>query len=158
VFGGPQAHLQSCISPGRLAQARGLAKHTVTAVAAAVVNGKLAVTVAAAAMVLSGAVPAAARAGGTDTGWSMQDSAQHDQAQEMLPPRLALVSHALALAATPARQPVSSSSTTVLGPGSKLQLQAVLARLVAAAEAAEGGCEWLHAYCDFLQRRHRLGS
>jgi hypothetical protein len=46
----------------------------------------------------------------------------------------------------------------VLGVGVRLQLQVVLAWLVATAEAAEGGCEWLHRYCYFLQRRHRLGS
>jgi hypothetical protein len=160
VFGGTQAHLQSCISTGRVAAARGLAKHTVATVAAAVVNGTLAVTVVAAEMVLSSAVPTVVKvkAGGTGRGGLKHDSTQHDQEQEMLPPRLALVSHALALAATPAHQPVISSSTTVLGAGSKLQLQAVLARLVAAAEAAEGGCDCLHGYCDFLQRRHRLVS
>jgi hypothetical protein len=151
VFGGTQAHLQSCLSTGRVAAARGLAKHTVVAVAAAVVNGTLDVAVAAAVLVLAGAVPAAANTSST----------RRDQ--EMLPPKLALVSHALALAATPEPQPVSYSSlvstcsTTALGAGSKLQLEAVLARLVAAAEAAEGGCEWLHGYCDFLHRRHQLG-
>ena len=81
----------------------------------------------------------------------MQESAQHEQ--ERLPPKLALVSHALALAATPAPHLVSLSSAAVLGVGVRL----VLAWLVAAAEAAEGGCEWLQAYCDFLQKRHRLG-
>jgi hypothetical protein len=84
----------------------------------------------------------------------MQELAQHEQ--EQLSPKLALVSHALALAATPAPQPVDSSSTGVMGDEARQHLQAALARL--AAEAAEGGCEWLQAYCDFLQRRHRLGS
>ena len=83
----------------------------------------------------------------------MQESAQHDQ--EQLPPKLALVSHALALAATPAPQPVGSGSTSAMGVEARQRLQAALARL--AAESAEGGCEWLQAYCDFLQRRHRLG-
>jgi hypothetical protein len=83
----------------------------------------------------------------------MQESAQHDQ--EQLPPKLALVSHALALAATPAPQPVGSSSTGGMGAAARQHLQAALARL--AAESAEGGCEWLQAYCDFLQRRHRVG-
>ena len=85
----------------------------------------------------------------------MQEPVQHDQAQ--LSPKLALVSHALALAATPAPQPVGSGSTGVTRSCTHMRqhLQAVLARL--AAEAAEGGCEWLQAYCDFLQRRHRLG-
>jgi hypothetical protein len=78
----------------------------------------------------------------------MQESAQHNQ--EQLPPRLALVSHALALAVTP--QLVSSSSTTTL------QLRhTALEQLVAVVETA-GGCEWLGGYCDFLQRLHRLGS
>ena len=83
----------------------------------------------------------------------MQEPAQHEQ--EQLSPKLALVSHALALAATPAPRPVGSGSTGVMGAEAKQHLQAALARL--AADAAEGGCEWLHAYCDFLQRRHRLG-
>jgi hypothetical protein len=65
------------------------------------------------------------------------------------PVRLALVSHALVLDATP---------TAVIGAEARQQLQAALARLVAAAEAAEGGCEWLQGHCDFLQRRHRLGG
>jgi hypothetical protein len=82
----------------------------------------------------------------------MQEPAQHEQ--EQLSPKLALVSHALALTATPAPQPVGSSSSGVAGAEARQHLQAALARL--AAESAEGGCEWLQAYCDFLQRRHRL--
>jgi hypothetical protein len=137
VFGGTHAHLQSCISTGRVAPERGLATQ---AVAAVDVQG--------------------AKDAGSDRGGPMQESAQQDQ--EQLPPKLALVSHALALAATPKAQPISSSSTgagsPVLGAEARQQLQTALARLVAAAKAAEGGCEWLHAYCDFLQRRHWLGS
>jgi hypothetical protein len=68
---------------------------------------------------------------------------------------LALVSHALALVATPVPQPVGSGSTGGTGAEARHHLQAALARL--APEAAEGGCEWLQAYCDFLQRRHRVG-
>ena len=83
----------------------------------------------------------------------MQEPVQ--QEQEQLSPKLALVSHALALAATPAPQPVGSGSTGVMGAEAGQHLQAALARL--AAESAEGGCEWLQAYCDFLQRRHRVG-
>jgi hypothetical protein len=78
----------------------------------------------------------------------MQESAKHDQ--EQLPPRLALVSHALALAVTPAPQPDSSSLTTTM------QQHTALEQLVAAAEIV-GGCEWLWGYCNFLQRRHRQG-
>jgi ankyrin repeat protein len=147
VFGGTQAHLQSCISMGRVAAAaRGLATQTALPV---VDSG----TVAAAP---AGAVPAAKRAKvGDSTGGCgpMQEPAQHEH--EQLSPKLVLVSHALALAATPAPHLVSLSlsSAAVLGIGVRL----VLAWLVAAAEAAEGGCEWLQAYCDFLQRRHRLG-
>jgi hypothetical protein len=146
VFGGTLAHLQSCISTGRVAAARGLVMQTATS--SAVVDGA---TVAAEA---AGAVPAAKRAkvGDTDRGGPMQEPAQHEQ--EQLTPKLALVSHALALAATPAPQHVGSGSTGVMGAEAR-HLQAALARL--AAEAAEGGCEWLQAYCDFLQRRHRLG-
>jgi hypothetical protein len=125
VFGGTLAHLQSCISTGRGAAARGLATQTAAA-AATVVDGA---TVAAEA---ESAVPA-----------------------EQLSPKLALVSHALALAATPAPQPVECSSTGAMGDEARQHLRAALACL--AAEAAEGGCEWLQAYCDFLQRRHRLG-
>jgi ankyrin repeat protein len=141
VFEGTQAHLQSCISTGRVAVAGGLATQMAVSVVEAVIG-------AAVAMVSEGAVPTAKmeKVGGTSSGQLMQE-----------PVRLALVSHALVLGATPAPQPVSSSSTTVLSFGVRLQLQVVLARLVAAAEAAEGGCEWLCRYCDFLQRRHRLG-
>jgi hypothetical protein len=135
VFGGTQEHLQSCISMGRVVAARGKAT--------AVVDGAVAAATAA-------AVPVAKRA---KVAGASIDSV-HDQ--EQLPPRLSLVSHALALAATPVPQPVGSSSTTVLGVGARLQLRVVLIGLGAAAEAAEGGCEWLHAYCNFLQWRHRL--
>jgi hypothetical protein len=146
VFGGTLAHLQSCISTGRVAAARELA--TQTAAALPVVDGA---TVAAEA---AGAVPAAKRAEVSDTGRGgpMQEPALHEQ--EQLSPKLALVSYALALAATPAPQLVGSGSTGVTGAKARQHLQAALARL--AAESAEGGCEWLRAYCDFLQRRHRL--
>jgi hypothetical protein len=151
VFGGTLAHLQSCISTGRVAAARELA--TQTAAAVPVVDGA---TVAAEA---AGAVPAAKRSevGGAGKGGPMQEPAQHEQEQlsPTMPPQLALVSHALALAATPAPQPVGSGSTGVMDAEARQHLQAALARL--AAESAEGGCEWLQAYCDFLQRRHRLG-
>jgi hypothetical protein len=153
VFGGTQAHLQACISLGRVATtARGLAMQTVAAADSPVGDKGGAV-----AAETDGVMPAAkrARVGGTGRGGSMQQPAQHGQVQ--LPPKLALMSHALALAATPAPHPVSSSSTGVLGVGARQQLEAALSRLVAAAEAAEGGCEWLHGYCDFLQRRHRIG-
>jgi ankyrin repeat protein len=144
VFGGTLAHLQSCISTGRVAVARELATQTAAAV---VVDGA---TVAAEA---EGAVPAAKRAkvGGTGRGGPRQElaSAKHDQ--ERLP-KLALVSHALALAATPAPQPFGSSSAGVMGAEARKHLQAALAYL--AAESTEGGCEWLQAYCNFLQRRH----
>jgi hypothetical protein len=75
------------------------------------------------------------------------------QMQE-LSPKLALVSHALALAVTPAPQPIHG----MMGLEAMQQLQATLARLDVAEDAPEGGCEWLHRYCDFLQRRYRLGS
>jgi hypothetical protein len=133
VFGGTLAHLQSCISTGRVAAARGLA--TQTAAASAVVDG----------------ATVAAEEAGTGRGGPMQEPAQHEQ--EQLSPKMALVSHALALATTPAPQPVGSGSTGVAGAEARQRLQAALARL--AADATEGGCEWLQAYCDFLQRRHR---
>jgi hypothetical protein len=104
----------------------------------------------------AGAVPAAKRAkvgGSTGRGGPTQEPAQHNQGK--LSPKLALVSHALALAATPAPQPVGSGSIGVVGAEARQHLQAALARL--AAESTEEGCEWLQAYCDFLQRRHRLG-
>jgi hypothetical protein len=158
VFGGTLAHLQSCISTGRVAAARELA--TQTAATASVVDG---VTVAAEE---AGAVLAAKRSevGDTGRGGPMQEPAQHEQEQHS--PKLALVSHALALAATPVPQHVGSGWTGVprsytrrsqraMGAEVRQRMQAALARL--AAESAEGGCEWLQAYCDFLQRRHRLG-
>jgi hypothetical protein len=136
VFGGTQMHLQSCISAGRVAPGRGLATQTVAAVD------------------VHGAV--AAEAASSGRGGPMHELAQHDQVQ--LSPKLALVSHVLALAATPKSPLINSSSTgagsPVLGAEAREQLQTALARLSAAAQAAEGGCEWLHAYCDFLQRRH----
>jgi hypothetical protein len=127
VFGGTLAHLQSCISTGRVAavSGSGLATQTATAAPAEAYG-------ATAAAEAESAVPA-----------------------EQLSPKLALVSHALALAATPAHQPVDRSSTGAMGDEARQHMQAALAHL--AAEAAEGGCEWLKAYCDFLQRRHRLG-
>jgi ankyrin repeat protein len=164
VFGGTQAHLQSCISTGRVTAAtRGLLQQTVA---------RAVVTVAAA--VTDGAV-LTANDRDTRRGGLMQELAQHDQEHSL--PKLALVSHAVALAidipaATPSPPPVmpeSSSSTRLLGAGvrqqqlqealARLATEALLttealARLVGAAEAAEGGCEWLRAYWDFLQRRH----
>jgi hypothetical protein len=147
VFGGTLAHLQSCISTGRVAAARGLATQTVTA---SPVVGSAAVAAEAA-----GAVPAAktVELGDPGRGRPMQEPAQHEQEQQS--PKMALVSHALALAATPAPQPVGSGSTGVMGVEARQHLRAALAHF--AAEAAEGGCEWLQAYCDFLQRRHRMG-
>jgi hypothetical protein len=117
VFGGTLAHLQSSISTGRVAAARGSGLATQTA------------------------APAPAEACGTTAAAEAESAVPAEQ----LLPKLALVSHALALAATPVPHPGAS----------RLNLQAALARL--AAESAEGGCEWLQAYCDFLQRRHRLG-
>jgi ankyrin repeat protein len=129
VFGGTQVHFQSCISTERVAPGRGLAMQ---AVAAADAHG--------------------AKDAGSGRGGPMQELAQHDQVQ--LLPKLALVSHALALAATPKSQPISSSSTgagaPVLGAEARQQLQTVLRQ-------GSSSCEWLHAYCDFLQRRHSLG-
>jgi hypothetical protein len=136
AFGGTQTHLQSCVSTGRVAAAKGLVMQPVAADApVAAVGGAVSAQA-------DGAVPAAKRAkvGGTGGGGQMQPPAQHDQ--EQLPPKLALVSHALALAATLAAQPVSSSSTTVLGVGARLQLQVVLTWLVAAAEAADCTTHW----------------
>jgi ankyrin repeat protein len=139
VFGGTQVHLQSCISMGRVAPEKGLVAQ---AVAVVDVHG--------------------AKNARSDRGRPMQHlhSVQHDQ--EPLPPKLALVSHAMALVATPNPHPIISSFTgagsPVLGAEARQQLQTALTRLIAAATAADGGCEWLHAYCDFLQRRHRLGS
>jgi hypothetical protein len=73
-------------------------------------------------------------------------------------PRLALVSHALALAATPMAECQEGYSAIL--PGRKQLLQMVKAQLVDVAEAAgDGGCEWLHAYWHFIQqRRGLLGS
>jgi hypothetical protein len=129
VFGGTLEHLQSCISMGRVSAA------------------------AAAAVVVDATVAAEPEGGNSGRGGPMQESAQDDQAQ--LPPRLALVSHALALGAIPAPQPAGSGSTGGIGAETRHHLQAALARL--APEAAAGGCEWLQAFCDFLQRRHRVG-
>jgi ankyrin repeat protein len=148
VFGGTQAHLQSCISTGRVTAAtRGLLQQTVAGAVATV-----------AAAVTDGAV-LTANDRDTRRGGLVQELAQHDQEHSL--PKLALVSHAVALAvdipaATPSPPPVmpeSSSSTGLLGAGVRQQqLQEALARLTT--EAAEGGCEWLRGYCDFLQRRH----
>jgi hypothetical protein len=130
VFGGTQVHLQSCISMGRVVAARGKAT--------AVVDGAVAAAAAAA------AVPVAKR---VKVAGTSIDSV-HDQ--EQLPPRLSLVSHALALLLP------RYHILLVLGAEVGQQLQVTLAGLVAAPDAAGGGCEWLHLYCNFLQRRHRL--
>jgi hypothetical protein len=63
VFGGTVSHLQSCISTGRVAAARGLATQTAVATEA------------------EGAGPAAKRAkvGDTGRGGPIQESAQHEQ-------------------------------------------------------------------------------
>jgi hypothetical protein len=143
-FGGTLVHLQSCISTGRVAAAGGLATQTTAATAAVVVDGT---TVAAE---VEGVVPALKRTkvGDTGRGGQMQESAQHDQGR--LPPKLALVSHALALAATPRPQPVVSSSTGGMSAEARQHLQAALARL--AAEAAErgaaSGCRRTATFCS----------
>jgi hypothetical protein len=181
VFGGTQEHLQSCISTGRVAAARGHPGGRRDAQTLILVNRKLRELamkpVAANAHVVDveGAVAAeadvvvpagnTAKVGGTGGGGPMQSPpAQHDQ-EQVLPPKLALVSHALALAATPAPQTelmgVSPLCVTVAEAKAALAVYAAAteARLklqAVAAEAAEGGCEWLYGYCDFLQRRHRL--
>jgi ankyrin repeat protein len=123
VFGGTQVHLQSCISTERM-------------------------TAAAACSAIEGDVPAVSVAENVVLAAERVELG----GQQQLLPKLALVSHALALAATPAPQP------QVMCVEARQQLQATLARLSAAAKAGEGGCEWLLANCDFLQRRHRLGS
>jgi ankyrin repeat protein len=157
VFGETRAHLQSCISTGRTMVARrGLATQ-MPVVSAPVVDDAVTAVMAdgaVAAAEAAGAVSAVAKRTKACADRSKRNLIQRDQ--EQLAPKLALVSHALALAATPAPNPISSSSTGVMGAGARQQLQATLARLIAATEAAEGGCEWLHAYCNFLQRRHRL--
>jgi hypothetical protein len=145
VFGGTQVHLQSCISTRRVTQA----------VAAVDVHGAV----------------VAAAAVGSGRGGSMQELTQHDQ--EQLPPKLALVSHALALAATQKRifhsafelflqriaqkhhraaaaLPIPRAGPPVLGDEARHQLQT-------APRQGSSSCEWLHAYCDFLQRRYSLG-
>jgi hypothetical protein len=138
VFGGTQAHLQSCISTGRIVAATAAA---VPDQAASKINH-----------------PFGSLRGDLDEDcYSDGDTSDSEQDREQLPHKLALVSYALALAVTPAAHPVNSSSTAMLGVEARQKLQAELARLVGAAEAAEGGCEWLRGYCDFLQRWHRLG-
>jgi hypothetical protein len=141
AFGGTQAHLQSCISTGRMAleaEARGLVtQEPIEAVTVAMVT---------ALFVSAAVVPASTKAksgGASSRGGPMQESAKHDQ--EQLPPRLALVSHALGLAVTPVPQFiscefVSSSLTTTMQ-----QQRTALGQLVAAAELV-GGCEWLWRY------------
>jgi hypothetical protein len=147
VFGGTQVHLQSCISTGRVTQA----------VAAVDVHGTVV-------------------------------------------PKLALVSHALALAATPKSQPIPRAGPSMLGGEVRQQLQTALRhaatrscewlhgevrqpipvrhivrqhiprarppvlgdearqQLQTALRQGSSSCEWLHAYCDFLQRRYSLGQ
>jgi ankyrin repeat protein len=101
VFGGTQSHLKSCISTGRVAAVTRLPKPMAKLVAkiAAAVDVEGAVSAQS-----DGAVPAAKRAkvGGTGGGGPMQELAQRNL--EQMPPKLALVSHALALATTPPPQ------------------------------------------------------
>jgi hypothetical protein len=100
LFGGTQAHLQSCISTGRLAVARGLVMQK--PVETLMQTARVLLMQTARALFANKAVvpaPTKPKAGGTGRGGPMQQSTQLDQ--EQLSPRLALVSHALALAVTP---------------------------------------------------------
>jgi hypothetical protein len=157
VLGGAQAHLRSCISTGRATVAAAVA----AAMGQARQKPALTVTSAVKAALVTSSTKAST--GGASNGGQMQGLAQQDP--EQLPPKLALMSHALALAVTVTVTPVhphpasaSASSTAVLSVEARQQLQAVLTQVIAAAAAADEGCEWLHAYCTFLQRRYRLGS
>jgi hypothetical protein len=110
VFGETQAHLQSCISMGRMTSAAAAA----AAVAAAAVEKQ------------KQSVP--------------------------LPPRLGLVSYALALQVTP----IIAEGSTVLEKAAAKRLHTGIAQLMAASDETteEGGCTWLHGYCKFLEQRH----
>jgi ankyrin repeat protein len=176
VFGGTQVHLQSCISTGRSVSmlfnigercsAKCATGHWISNIPAAVdVHG----------------VVVAAAAAGSGRGGSMQELARE---QLPLPPKLALVSYALALAATPKPQPIPRAGPPVLGDEARQKLQTVLRhaatrscewlygppvlhpvlgeearqQLQTALRQGSSSCEWLHAYCDFLQRRYSLGQ
>jgi hypothetical protein len=100
VFGGTQAHLQSCISTGRMTAAAAVEK-------------------------------------------------------QALPPRLGLMSYALALQVERFLEQVTPCSM-VLEKAAAKRLHAGISELMAASDDTmeEGGCMWLHGYCDFLQQRH----
>jgi hypothetical protein len=104
--------------------------------------------VAAAAKVALPPLATKASVGSTINGRPKQEPAHHDQAQ--LPPKLALVSHELALAATLASQPVGSSSTGVPSAEAWQLLQSALARLdrVSAEATGEGGCMHTATFCS----------
>jgi hypothetical protein len=82
---------------------------------------------------------------------------QQQQQQQQRPPRLALASHALALKATHTKSDGPLSLLHRLArPVQQQQLAVFRTTLMAVAEDVEVGCEWLYAYCQFLQQRHRV--
>jgi hypothetical protein len=77
-----------------------------------------------------------------------------DQDPQQCRPRLALVSYALACKATPTAK--DRRDGDLLADGPRQQLSSATTRLLAAAHAADGRCDWLCGYCDFLRKRHWL--
>jgi hypothetical protein len=75
-----------------------------------------------------------------------------EKQKQSLSPRLGLVSYALALQITP----VIAEGGTVLEKTAAKRLHAGISELMAASDntTEEGGCMWLHGYCNFLQQRH----
>jgi hypothetical protein len=76
------------------------------------------------------------------------------QVQQQPGPRVALVSHALALGATRMTECRYSGR---FDPDGDLTSPWWIAKLIAVSEPEnEGGCKWLHGYCRFMEQRHRL--
>jgi hypothetical protein len=162
LFEGTEAHLLSCLStrraPGKMFSEAGLA-------AVPMMTAPVAIK-----------IPRGTRTKtGSTTGVLTNEHAREPSVQAQQPhhkdgPRLVLVSYDLALEATVATKcragsacyPSRKRTCRLMLPGQKQkQLEAQLlsvavAQLSASSEAADGGCEWLHGYCTFLQQRYRL--
>jgi hypothetical protein len=134
VFGGNDAHLMSCVSTERIATVGPVAL-LMTAPASEVQTAK------------------GAGAGGSHApAGEPRDTSM--QVQQQPGPRVALVSHALALGATRMTECRYSGR---FDPDGDLTSPWWIAKLIAVSEPEnEGGCKWLHGYCRFMEQRHRL--
>jgi hypothetical protein len=133
VFRGTDGHLLSCVSMARIAKVGAVAS-LMTAPSASEVRAA------------KGAVAVREL---RDTLMQVQQQPGHRHG-----PRLALVSHALALGATHMTECRCSGR---FDPDGDLKSPWWIAKWIAVSEPAnEGVCKWLRAYCRFMEQRHRL--